>query len=237
MPINQTCSLVLRDLYLYDIVSCYPTILSNMHYDFDGVDLKNKEERNIAIGKAQIGNKNLSSFLIESANNLVAFYLKENDITEDQIIVTQRDGFILTRLLKNTDEFINMDLREFIDFLIITPDREKFLYVSQGKLSVKGVSHKYSKLDQIYNLIMNLNFYNKKVLFQQMERIKKMVLESDEKKLFMIPNGDKFLIITKKLGNLEVDNESVFQIQHIDKQRYYDHYFREFLESIFLEFY
>ena len=56
--INQTCPLVLRDLYYYDIVAAFPTIVQKQDYDFGNVDLSNKQERNMFIGKEQINNKN-----------------------------------------------------------------------------------------------------------------------------------------------------------------------------------
>ena len=152
--INSTCPLVLHDLYGYDIVSCYPQILGKQFYDFGEIDLDNKAERNIFIGTQQRGNENLSQFLIKSAENLVNYYLQENNFTDDEIIATQRDGFIVKRLLDNDDEFIDMKLREFIDFLIISTDRQKFLYLEDGKIIVKGMPYYYDDLQIFYQMFL-----------------------------------------------------------------------------------
>ena len=237
MPINQKTRLVLKDLYSYDIRAAYPTIMGNMSWDFENIDLENKEERNVAIGKAQIDNPNLSGFLIQSAENLVNFYLQENNVPEDRIIVTQRDGFILTQMLDNIDEFIKMEFRGFIDFLVITPDRNKYLVVSGDDIDVKGVPHKYDALDKVYKMFAKLNFYDKKALFSQLQAIKDAVFKMDDKKFFMIPRGDRFAISTKRYETLEVQSEAIFSVDDIAKDKYYLHFFKEFMDSIFLEYY
>jgi len=211
--------------------------MNNMNWDFKDLDLDNKEERNISIGKSQIGNENLSSFLMKSADNLVDFYLKENNIDDCDVIVTQRDGFIIAKMLGNIDEFITMEYRGFIDFAIISLDRTKYLAVMDDEVDVKGVPHKYDQLDRIYSKFANLNFYDKKILFSQLQAIKNAVLECDDKKFFMIPRSDKFVIVTNQLGTLEVQNEDIFSIDDINKMRYFQFYFQEFLDPIYLEFY
>ena len=63
------------------------------------------------------------------------------------------------------------------------------------------------------------------------------MLNSDDKELFMIPAGDGHIVQTKAWGSIKLKTESVFDVEDIDRRKYYDHYFREFLESIFLEYY
>jgi len=232
--INQTCSLILKDLYSYDIQSAYGSIMSSHNYDFKDTDLENKEDRSIFIGKQQIGNENLSSFLMESVDNLVRFYLKENHILESEIIVTQRDGFIIKKMLENNDEFIEMKFRGFIDFLIIAPDRQKYLYSSDGNITVKGVSDRYDDIDKIYQRFSNLCFYNKSILFDQMEQIKQVIINSQDKKMFMIPKDSTFLVFTYK-GITEIKDQDLISIDSIYKLKYFNHFFKDFLTSVFLE--
>ena len=234
---NQTCSLLLKDLFSYDIKSCYPTIMNKQFYDFKNIDLNNKEKRNIFIGTQQIDNLNLSTFLQESVDNLIKFYIIENDLSENDIIVTQKDGFIVKKILNNIDEFIKMDLREYIDFLILSVDRKKFLYVSDGKVSIKGMPYYYDALDKIYNMFANLNFYDKSVLFDQMENIKKSILESEDKKLFLIPTEENKFIIKTYKGDIEIKDPDFISISQINKIRYFNHFFKDFLSSIYLESY
>jgi hypothetical protein len=237
MNINKSCSLVIQDCYLYDIQAAYPQLLNNINWNFDNVDLKNKQERSEAIGIAQINNENLSSFLMNSAENLVDFYLDKNNVKEEEIILTQRDGFITTKILDNTDEFITMKYRGHISPMIISPDRNSYLSIINEEISVKGISHMYKKLDMIYNKFVNLNLFDKKVLFGQLDYIKKSFIESKNKELFMISCDDQFAIITKKYGNLIVQNSDIFDIEDINKTYYYEHYFMPFLKSIYLEYY
>ena len=235
--INENCNLVLRDLFSYDIVAAYPTIMNNMNWDFGTIDLDNKEERNIYIGKSQINNTNLSSFLINSAESLVQFYLKDNNVNDEDIIITQRDGFIIKKMLQNDDQFINMKYREHIDYLIISIDRSKYLSVNDDKVTVKGISHLYPKMFDIYNKFISLNFFDKKVLFNQLDDIKKSIVESQDKELFMIPHENKFVIMTKRSGQLLVQDSSIFSVDDINRYHYYHHYINSFLKSIFLECY
>jgi hypothetical protein len=235
--INQTCSLILHDLYGYDIVSAYPTILGKQFYDFKDIDLDNKTERNIFIGTQQRGNQNLSQFLIKSAESLVDFYLLENELNEDEIIATQRDGFIVKKILKNDDQFIDMKLREYIDFLLISPDREKYLYLSDDEIIVKGMPFYYDGLQIFYRLFSKLNFYDKSVLFEQLNQIKNQILFCEDVKPFLIPRDEEsFIVITFK-GNLEVKDPDFVSITSIDRYKYYQHFFKGFLGSVYLECY
>jgi hypothetical protein len=211
--------------------------MTNMNWNFEKVDLQNKQERSESIGKSQIGNENLSSYLISSAESLVEFYLTDNEVTEDERILIQRDGFIITKLLENTTEFVTMKYRGHISPMIITPDRTKYLSIIDEDVDVKGVSHTYPALNKIYKKFLNLNFFDKKVLFSQLDHIKKSFVDSDDKELFMIPHDDQFAIITKDQGNLQVANKELFDIEDINREHYYKHYVMPFLKSIYLEFY
>ncbi len=229
--------LIHKDLFLYDIQSAYPTILSKHHYDFKGVDLQNKKDRNIFLGIQQQGNENLSSFLLESVNNLIKFYLQSNNIEEDDIILIQRDGCILKKLLDKNDEFIKIKFRSYIDFLIFTPDMQKFLYSTDGDIVIKGVSHYYDNLNYYYQKFSNFNFYNKSTLFQQMHDFKIEFFNSNNKELFAIPSDDNSYTFFTYKGGIKVKDFDYVNINKINKLYYFNHYFKDFLTSIFLECY
>ena len=235
--INEKCPLILHDLYGYDIISCYPTILSKQFYNFEDVDLDNKTERSIFIGNKQRGNQNLSQFLIKSADSLVNFYLKENNVPDNEIITTQRDGFIVKRLLDNDDEFINMKLREMIDFLIISTDRQKFLYSTEGEIKVKGIPYYYDGLQIFYKMFNNLNFYKKSVLFEQMDNIKNTILTYEDIKPFLIPRDETSYIVSTFKGNIQIKDPDFVDPATIDRKKYFNHFFRGFLGAIYLECY
>ena len=158
MKINNKCPLVLTNLYFYDFKSCFPNLLKNINYEFEGIDLDNKLERNIHIGTIQKDNEELQSYLNNTTELLLQHYLDINDISEDEIIISQRDGFIIKNQLKITDDFMKLDLREMIDVLIITPDRKKFIYFNDKEVIIKGVSHMYDKLYTAYNLFKRFCF-------------------------------------------------------------------------------
>ena len=235
--INTNTSLVLHDLYYYDIVSCYPTILKTQAYDFSNVDLNNKQERSEFIGKQQRNNVNMSSYLMESANSLVSFYLLDNDVSQDDIIMTQRDGFILTRPLAKTDGSIKMELRRVIDFMIITLDRKKYLECSNSEIRVKGVKHLYPKIEETYKRFANLDFYNKKRLFGQMAAIKNSVFENTDKMYFAIPMDDNKFAFSTYNGDIAVKDLDLVSINRIDKSKYFNNYIKPFLDSIYIELY
>lgn len=237
MPINQECRLVLSDLYFYDFKSAYPRLLSSIDWDFKDVDMQNKEERNIAIGMAQRGNRNLYSFLSSSVEGLLQYYLTENEVADEEVIVSQKDGFILTRLLHNTEDFMNLDFRGIIDLLIISPDRKKYLAVMDDVVQVKGISNFYPALLKIYSKFKNLNLYNKSSLFLQLERIKADVLTCTDKSVFMVEIGDNYVIQLVNGSQSQVTSEEAFSVHDVNTRKYFDHYFKEFLQSLFIEYY
>lgn len=234
--ISDKCRLVLQDLYFYDFKSAYPRLLDSIGWDFEDVDLDNKEERNIFIGKSQRGNQNLSSFLMDSVGKLLYFYLQENGVNESEIIVTQRDGFILSRSLQVTDTLLKLDFRKFINLLIISPDRKKYIAISEdGSVDVKGIKNYYNSLDKIYREFGNLVLYNKSSLFKQLERLKTRILNEDNK-FYMVKVGGKNIVQTMD-GPIEVSSDKYFKSESVDKEKYFDHYFKEFFQSLMLEFF
>ena len=237
MNINQNCSLILRDVYSYDIKSCYATILGKQFFDFGDVDLDNKQERSEFIGKTQIKNTNMSSFLMNSADSLVKFYLSENDVSEEDIILTQRDGFILKRTIDNNSEFITMELRSLIELMIISVDRKKYISCINGEVDVKGMPHLYDSMIKFYQLFANLNLYNKKILYQQMQNLKDSMLFSEDKSLFLIPREDNAFAIITYNEVIETKDPDMIGMSKINKLQYFDNYIKPFTDSIFLETY
>ncbi len=235
MNINIQSPLFLTDLYFYDIRSCYYEIAKSAYYDLGGIDKDDKVERNIALGKEQIGNENFQKYLQESADSIIDYYLFTNGIQHEEIVVRQRDGFILTRMLHDNDSMMKIDFREHISFMIITPDRKKFLTVSDDDVSVKGVPNNYPGMETVYEKFKFLNIYNKKSLFRQLNKLKGFVLSCEDIGVFAIDKNDKKLIITNHYGVLELRKGS-YSTNTVDKQRYYDLYLKEFVESLILTF-
>jgi hypothetical protein len=130
-----------------------------------------------------------------------------------------------------------MKMREFIDFLVISIDREKFLYLVDDEVIVKGMPYYYDGLQVFYKMFAKLNFYNKSMLFEQLEQIKKAIFQQEDIKPFLIPRDEtSFIVITYK-GNIQIKDPDFVSPKSIDRQKYFDHFFRGFLRSIFIECY
>lgn len=235
MKINESSPLFLTNLYFYDITSCYYNIAKSAYYDLAGIDETNKTERNIALGKEQIDNENFQKYLQESADAIVDYYLFNNGISKEDIIVRQRDGFIITKMLQDNDSVMKIDFREYINFMVVSLDRKKFLYTTDSTTTVKGVSNVYTGIEKIYNMYGNLSIYNKKSLFRQLQRIKELVLSGEDLSNYIINKNGKKLLISKN-GLLEIHNGIKISNKLIDTQKYYDLYIKEFNESLILNF-
>lgn len=234
--INRNCNLVLRDLFYYDVVAAFPTIMQQQHYDFGNILLDDKEERNIFIGKEQRDNKNLSSFLNNSVTSIVDYYLTINEIDESEIIFRQKDGVILTRKLLVNNQFIELKLRKILSLLLISLDRSNMIYFDDfGELSVKGIRHYYDRLDDIYRMFYKLDFYNKKILFQQLQYIKDKVVNNDDIMFYGIKKDDSRFTFITKTGSITVHDIDFVNPEDIDKQKYFNFYFKPFIDSIYLE--
>jgi len=235
--INQKCPLVLHDLYYYDIVSAFPTIMQNQNFNFGNIDLTNKQERNTFIGKQQIKNKNLSGYLNDSVKYLTDFYLQYNEIDDEDVIFRQKDGFILKTLLPKNNLYIEMSLRHTLPLLYIDTKREGMLYFDEtDELYVKGVRYYYEKLDEIYSKFLNLDFYDTRTLCIQLQDIKDSVVNSNDKLLFGI-NGDdvQYTFILKNGKKVRTYDPDFVELDEIDKYRYFNHYFKPFTDSVFIE--
>lgn len=234
--INRNCHLIMRDLYSYDIVAAFPTIMSRQFYDFKGVSLSDKNQRNLFIGKEQISNPQLSSFLNESVKSLTDYYLRVNEVNEDQVIFRQKDGFILTTKLAKTDDYIEMKYRGMIDLMIIDTNRTAMIYFDDmGNMSVKGVKHYYRALDKIYSRFLTLNFYDKKTLFQQLEFLKNKVLKPSDVSLYGVELDGSYVFMLKGEKAIRVKDISFINPQDIDTRKYFNFYFKIFFDSIYLE--
>lgn len=237
----------MRDLYYYDIVAAFPTIMRRQFYDFKDISLDNKEERSKFVGIQQIDNPQLSSFLNESVKNLIDYYIRVNELKKEDIIFRQKDGIISQKKMLNNDKFVELKMRKILSLLVIDTKRTSMLYFDDfGELSVKGVSHYYSALDVIYKKIFEFDFYNIKMLMKQMEFLKQKIINASEDniKLYAIEKQvEKFNkgLVTEYTFMLK-DNKSItvkdigyVNPKSIDTWKYFNHYFKIFFDPIYLE--
>lgn len=210
--------------------------MSRQFYDFKGISLSNKTQRNLFIGKEQIGNPQLSSFLNESVKSLTDYYLRINEIKDDQIIFRQKDGFILsTRLARNSD-YIEMKYRGMIDLMIVDINRSAMIYLDDmGDISVKGVRHYYKALNKIYKKLLMLDLYDKRTVFQQLENLKNKVLKPADLSLYGVQKDDWYTFMLKGERAMRVKDFSYINPKDIDTRKYFNFYFKIFFDSIYIE--
>jgi len=239
MNFNPTCNYFLNNIYSYDIVSCHYNILRKINYDVTHIDPSNKFERNRQIGLLEKKNKQLSLFLRDTTKKIIDGILKKNDVKEDQLILRQYDGIMLTRSLKYTEYILPIELKSiFVNFLI-SRNRQSFIAIdNKNQLTVKGIPFKYDGIENVYKEILNINFLNKDILFYSLEKIRKDMINSNNIKIFSIPKDDKFIICFKKYGKIEISKHvlNLVDSNEIDKKWYFDFYIRPFTESLTLNF-
>lgn len=241
MKINPNLKLILNEVYVYDIESCHYTLMKNNGFDLGDIDPEDKLGRNIAIGKIMQQNPRITEFLRTTTIALIDEYITSNEIEDNDIVIRQYDGLLLTKLLhKNNIQSIPLNLRKTFDVFISSIDKSMYIAITtSGDISIKGVPFRYLQMDAIYKKICQLNFANKIALFKGLENIKRSILESNDVKLFAIPNkNNKFSIFLSGYGEMEVSPGTIKLIDtdEIDKMRYFDIYISPFTKSIVAEF-
>jgi hypothetical protein len=238
MDISKSCDLVLSDLFLYDFQSCYYNILESIGWDLEGIEKDDKLKRNIQLGLLQKDNPQLSKFLIDSAESLINYYLRTNNILEEQVILRQRDGVILTKKLEILDQTMPISLRSIISKMIITLDRNKYLAIhSNGQIEVKGISNKTIDTS-FYNMFKNLDFSNRKQLFLGLEKIRQNILKSENLLWFTEEKDDLYLlrIIGEGIVKLNKSSLKIIDIKDIDKNYLWTNLIWPFAESCIIHF-
>lgn len=242
MQINQSTKLVLRDVYLYDIESCHYSIMQNLGLDMTGIEIDNKLERNIQIGKMMRKNPKLTSLLRNTTRSIIDEYIRVNEVTEDDIVLRQYDGILLhQKRLRVTDlKGIPLNIRKHYLIFISSIDRTKYIALnSEMGTSIKGVPYKYDEMNEMYERICKINYTNKESIFRHLQRIKDHIMTTKNAKLFGIPVGDnKYNIYLKGYGQMEVTKATlkIMDPDDIDRDRYFNFYIAPFTKSIVVDF-
>ena len=241
MKLNENLNLVLKDVFLYDIEACHYTIMKNLGYDMSKINYDDKLVRNTQIGKMMRKNPRLTSVLRNKTKSTIDEYILKNNVVEDEIVIRQYDGLILTRSLRETNvSEIPLDLRKSFEVFIMSIDKSKYISLdSRGKTTIKGVSFRYPEMDKILERVCRINFSNKSAIFKTLHKIKTQFLNSDDPYLFGVPlkNG-KFNIFLKAYGEMQISKPTlkIMDTDDIDKQKYFDFYITPFTKSIVIEF-
>lgn len=238
MQINKNCKLFLQDVYLYDISSCHYSILKKSGFDVSNINYENKEERNSQIGRLMRDNERISSLLRTTTNSVIDVYLKNSNIRDEELITRQYDGVITLKPIRNSNSFLDLQLKAVFNVFIISSDRNKYIATNYKEYLFKGISNRYDEIDSIFKKILNINFASKHAIFQSLKEIKYEVLNSKNHLMYCIPNENNFNIILKDFGQTEISKSicRLFNLDDLNREWYFDHYFRPFTESITIEF-
>lgn len=241
MKINEKCSLVMRDVYLYDITACHYSILEKMGFDLRDIDKSNKTKRNIQIGKMMQDNPRLTSLLRTSTESIVDNYIKVNQLKEDDIVIRQYDGIIVKKpLAQIPDHSIPLEFRSIFLTFISSIDRTSYIASDGNEITIKGVAYRYDQIDHYLSKLAKIEFIRgKETIFRRMQYIKNDFFNSKDVSLYCIPVGkDTFKVYLKDYGELEITQHTIniMDVDDIDKQRYFDFYLKPFTSSITVEY-
>lgn len=229
--------------YYYDISACHYNILKNLNYDISDLDINDKLKRNILIGKKMRDDKNLSILLREITTSLIEEYKNINNLKNEDILLTQYDGFISLKKISETHLTLDISLQNVFDVLIISNDRKKYIAIDKYKneILIKGISNNYIHLKKYYEKILNINYSRKDTIFKSLEKIKdEFLFYENDIEYFSIPtdNFRSILFLKDEINKIEINNNSLFMmdIDDIDKNKYFINYFLDFYKSIIREF-
>lgn len=239
MDVNKHCRLFLRDVYHYDIKSCHYVIVKRLGYNMSQIDENDKKKRNIQIGIMMRENPKLIQVIRGITESTISNYLSRNKVKEEEIILRQYDGVILTRRLQETNLSIPLDFRTCFEAMIISIDRRMYIAWNGHKAIIKGIPYRYPHIDKMYERLVKLNFASKEAVFKRLQAIKDEMLNSGDPFLYAIETGNKkYNIFLKRFGEVEVSKSmvTIMDPDDIDKERYFEFYIRPFTESLVIEF-
>lgn len=236
MIISKECPLVLSSVFSYDFSACAYNVLKSIGWDLSKIDYDNKEKRNIQIGLLQKENPRLAKFLLDSINNLVNHYFAINKITNGDLIIRARDGFIIKKKMGILDRTMPIDLRSIISKMIISTDRNKYLAIhTNGDVEVKGIRNKTVDTS-FYNLFRNLEFSTKRSLLYGLEIMRQSILNSENVLWFSTMDEDGYNVPIIGSGILKLKRSSLHLVDpnEIDKWFLWEEYIWPFARSILI---
>lgn len=240
MEINKNCKLFLTNVYLYDISACHYNILKKIGYNTSKIDFENKQKRNIEIGLIMRDNPRISKILRQTTDAIIDEYLFKNKIQDDEIVIRQYDGILITKPLnKTTDLYLPLELRAVFNTFIISIDRKMYLAYDGKETVLKGMPYRYEEMENFVGKLAKINFANKPAIFKSLEKIKREILESTNAFLFCIPAGeDQYIVNFNQYGEVRISKGmiNILETSDINKQRYFDYYIEPFIKSIVIEF-
>lgn len=239
MDFNKSCRLMLKDVYHYDISSCHYQIIQRLGYDVSNIEKDNKLKRNTQIGLMMRDNPKLTSVIRSITDSTISDYLLRNQVTEDELILRQYDGIIVTKLLHETKLHLPLDFRTCFQVMLISIDRKMYISYDGNKISIKGVPYRYPQIDNIYEKIIKTNFGSKYNVFKMLQEIKEEITIYGKTQLYTIPIlNNNYNVFLKYYGQTQISKSMIriMDSNDIDRDRYYDFYIKPFAKSLVVEF-
>jgi len=229
--------LINSDVFEYDFSSCAYNILKNSGYDVSTIEKDDKTKRNIQIGYIQRDNPDIARYIQNSIENLVDFYLKENNIKKEDVILRQKDGIFTKKKMTNIDCTMPIDFRGIVLKLIFDVTRKKWLLVyGKNNVVVKGITNRPCDTS-FYNMFSSIDFSNKDRCIRQLEYIRRSIYNSKNIRWFSREIEDNQLLIpVKGIGEMKV-RQSVLQMidpEDIEKSFLWEDYVWPFCRSIMI---
>lgn len=229
-------NLIISDVYEYDIVACHYYLLKNIGWDLSSIPFENKIERNIQIGLLQKDNPKLARYLLENTEGIIQYYIEQNNLTSNDIILRVRDGIYTTVLLRDNTSSLNLELRGMISKMIMTLDRKKYMMIkSSGEVSVKGIPNKPID-NSFYDLFRNLNFSNKTSLVRGIENLRQFIFKSKNVKWFVFKSEDSYIVPIIGVGEIKVLKSGLenIDVDEINKKVIWEEYVWPFIQPILI---
>lgn len=207
---------VFKNLYEYDMKSCFYNILKEIKYPgIENIDPSDKLRRNVALGYLQKDNPALAPYLNRTAANLLTNYINFNRIPPEAIIMRNKDGIITDRKLRFVNFGLELSFRNFITKMIMNDDDKTALILyNDGRIRLMGrksyvdmafykelISMPEFGKKQYFNAVQKLRY---KVLFDPNECVEKFCLydPKNDVNILMLKNGDKILLKTSFLSKI-----------------------------------
>jgi len=194
MRIIKDGPLIYSNLYIYDVRACGYNILRSIGWDVNGINYEDKNTRVVQIGLLQRDNPTLNIYINKVTSYIMEYYIKTNDLSENDVIIRTKDGIVTNKKIKNIKNTMPIELRNIISKLIITIDRSAYMAICMnGDVVVKGIKNRTIDTS-FYDLFKNIDFGTKKSILFGLESIRRVVLSSDKIEWFVKEENDKLIM-------------------------------------------
>jgi len=236
---NDSLSLINENVFLYDIRNCYSRILKKLNINLG--EFSSKKERNIKIGNYLKQNPKIFKRVREINKNSMINFIKQNNITEDDILFIEKDGLATTKYVgdyKNSDAILP-ELRNYYKITIKSiSKRSAYLMLTPNKLYIKGVRFKTTGIeDYLFENLTHLLLLDYQKMFKYLNMFRTKYFSEDNLDLFKIPtsNGYQFLLKNDKVITVKNLNNVNLSKLNIDKYKYYKEHVETFIQSLVYE--